>query len=157
IRIDSFSLGVGPVEMASYLHQEGIANHTDDNQIEYSDDKRWAEPLDSNVSQVLLSNLTILLPNQIIYPFPWKISQSPDYQVLVDIRRFGWYPNNRVALNARVIIEDNKDVIVFSGEQNIEFTAPESSYQSVVATHNQLLERLSLRLVEILIKVIPQE
>ncbi len=157
LRMDPFSLGVGPVEMASYLQQEGIANHTDDNQIEYSDDKRWAEPLDSNVSQVLLSNLTILLPNQIIYPFPWKVSQSPDYQVLVDIRRFGWYPNNRVALNARVIIEDNKDVIVFSGEQNIEFTAPESSYQSVVATHNQLLERLSLRLVEILIKVIPQE
>ncbi len=155
--MEPFTLGVGPVELASYLDQEGIASHTDDNQIEYSDDKRWAEPLDRNISQVLLSNLTILLPNQIIYPFPWKISQSPDYQMHIDIRRFGWFPNNRIALRAGVIIEDREDVIVFSGEQDIEFTAPESSYHSVVSTHNQLLERLSLRLVELLVKAISQE
>lgn len=156
VQLAPFRLGLGPVELADYLAQEGIAMHRGNNQIDYASNRRWAEPLDRNISQVLLSNLSALLPNQIVYPFPWKVSQSPDYQFIININRFGWFPDNRVAMNARVLLEDQDGKIVFSGEENLEAAAPGTDYQSNVAAQSRLLRQFSERLVAILQQVVPQ-
>lgn len=148
--LDPFKLGVGPIELAAYLDEAGIANHLDSNKIVYSDSRRWAEPLGANISQVLVSNLTTLLPNQTVYGFPWKVSQTPDYRLRINIIRFGWFPENRVALEARLELENSNDEIVYAGEEQFGLVAAGADYQSNIAAQDQLLDQLSNRLVGIL-------
>lgn len=146
ITLAPFSLGVGPVELADYLLPQGIAYHEDANRIVYSSQRRWAEPLDANISQVLLDNLIVLLPQQTVYPFPWKTTQNPDFQVKLQIIRFGWFPGGRVALEARITLQDASGKIRHTGSERIESVLAEESYEANVAAQNRLLATLSERL-----------
>ena len=149
VNIKPFKLGIGPVELADYLNQGGIAYHSGNNQITYAEDRRWAEPLDGNISQVLLSNLSTMLPAQVVYPFPWKVSQAPDFQIRINITRFGWFPKNTVSITAVLILENKDDDILFSKQETLDLVATGSGYEEIVTAQNVLLEKLSLRLVKI--------
>ena len=48
---------IGPIDLSPYLDQPKIALRVGENQIEYQDYDRWAEPLDVNISSVLAENL----------------------------------------------------------------------------------------------------
>src|SRR5258708_8560294 len=51
------SLGLGPVDFPDYLRRLPVVTRVAPNQINLSDEKRWAEPLDKNFTRVLSDKL----------------------------------------------------------------------------------------------------
>lgn len=103
------SVGVGPVEIPSYLQRLGIATRVGPTQVRYSQFNRWAEPLEERVPRVLAQDLAASLPGSQVVLFPWPGNMPVDYQVQVDIRRFELTSGHRVVLVAHWMINDSRN------------------------------------------------
>ena len=47
------------------------------NRFDLSENDRWAEPLDENLTRVLAKNLSVLLRTDRIVVYPWPIDKKP--------------------------------------------------------------------------------
>lgn len=102
------SVGIGPVRFPGYLKRPEIVTRVGADQLEVSEDKRWAEPLDSNFQRVLGQDLAQQLHTQRIVMFPWYGTAQIDYQVEIQVSRFDTNSDHRSELTARWIIKDGK-------------------------------------------------
>lgn len=146
--LDAFKVGLGPVDLPTYLERDGILTFSDNNQLNYSQSHRWAEPLQENVLAVLQANLIRLLPNQQIVYFPWRQLDKPRYQVMINFTQFALHAEQRVELAAIWTLNDG------GGEQilvrNADFSLPitDSDYSSIVKAQSMLLSKLSAQIAE---------
>jgi len=120
------SIGLGPIDFPGYLKRREIVTRISDEQVHLSENKLWAESLDSNFQRVLGQDLSMQLGTQRIVLFPWYGRPEIDYQVEVQVHRFDTDDNNRSQLDARWIIRD--------GKTGREFLANESNISSTVST-----------------------
>jgi len=103
------TLGIGPIDFPDYLRRPELVTLSNANEIDLSDEKRWAEPLDKNFSRILTENLTKLLDTKRIEKFPWSHNTSVDYQVIVDVQRFDTSSTGQSQLIARWTIKDGRN------------------------------------------------
>jgi uncharacterized protein len=100
------TVGVGPVSFPDYLRRLAVVTRVAPNRIDFSDEKRWAEPLDKNFIRVLSENLATLLNTQRVEKYPWAIRTRVDYQIEVDVQRFETTSDGQSQLRASWIIRD---------------------------------------------------
>ena len=93
--------GLGPVKVPAYLDRNEIATRVSPSEMIYSDTDYWAEPLQANVSRVLLQNLSALLDTDRIATYPWGVSAKVDFQVQVELLRFERDAAGQASLTAR--------------------------------------------------------
>ncbi len=108
------TVGVGPIRLSQVLDRPQIIMRTSDNEIRVVDLERWAAPLNENMADVLVDNLSVLLPGGEILKFPWQVTIPLTYQVAMDITRFDGMPGGDVNLRARwgILSEDGKKVLL---------------------------------------------
>jgi len=82
------SVKVGPLTLPEYLNRPQIVTRAGKNELSLSEFDRWAEPLQDNISLVLIENLRTLLSSEGFYITSWKDSSQGDYRLRVDIIRF---------------------------------------------------------------------
>jgi uncharacterized protein len=104
--LGDMTLGVGPVRLPGYLDREELVTRVAQNRFEVSQNDRWIEPLEENVSGVLAQNLYALLKSERIVRYPWPSSRHVTHQVEVEILRFEPTSTNEVQLAARWLIVD---------------------------------------------------
>jgi len=107
-RLDDVSVGVGPVILPAYLQRPQIATRVGPNQVAYDEYTRWAQPLESGKSRVLVENLALLLDPAQVVAFPWLGPPTPTYTVEIEIRQFEQGTRDAVQLVARWTIRDGK-------------------------------------------------
>jgi uncharacterized lipoprotein YmbA len=100
------TVGVGPVSFPDYLRRLAVVTRVAPNRIDFSDEKRWAEPLDKNFIRVLSENLATLLNTQRVEKYPWALATKVDYQIEVDVQRFETTSDGQSQLRANWIIRD---------------------------------------------------
>jgi uncharacterized protein len=122
------SIGLGPIDFPGYLKRREIVTQVGSSQVQLSDNKRWAESLDSNFQRVLGQDLATQLGTQRVVLFPWYGRPDIDYQVEVQVHRFDTDSDNRSHLDARWIIKDAR-----TGR---ELMAQESSFSSTVTAND---------------------
>jgi len=137
-------VGVGPVELPDYTDRPQIVTRLDQNQFKLADFDNWSEPLKDNFTQVLAENLSILIPTERIFVFPWKRENRVNYQVTVKVIRFDRAVDGDSVLTARWRIlgtDDREELRV----QTATYTAPAGGpdYPATVAAMNQTLTALS--------------
>jgi len=93
--------GLGPIKVPAYLDRNEIATRVSPSEIKYSATDYWAEPLQANVSRVLLQNLSALLDTDRIATYPWGTSAKVNYQMQVELLRFERDASGQVRLSAR--------------------------------------------------------
>jgi uncharacterized protein len=81
------AIGVAPVDLPGYLQNTRIAVRTGTNEINYSEDRQWAEHLDRGIQRVLASDLSTLLPSARVISSAWQ-SGDVKAEVHVSIQRF---------------------------------------------------------------------
>jgi uncharacterized lipoprotein YmbA len=81
-------VGVGPIELPSYLDQPAITTRASANTVTMADFDHWAEPLPDGFTRVLAENLAHLAPAASIAIFPWTRAEAPDIQVIARVIRF---------------------------------------------------------------------
>jgi uncharacterized lipoprotein YmbA len=100
------SIGVGPIRFPEYLQRREIVTRVTADQVDLSNNNRWAEPLDSNFQRVLSQNLSTMLGTQRVMLFPSYSNTQFDYQVEVSVMRFDTSSVGQSQLTARWIIKN---------------------------------------------------
>jgi uncharacterized lipoprotein YmbA len=99
-------LGIGPIDLPDYLRRRQVVTRASSNQVDLSQENRWAEPLDRNFARVLSENLSELLNTDRIEKYPWPSQTRIDYQVMIDVLQFENSHDGKSTLVARWIIKD---------------------------------------------------
>ena len=108
-RSAQISLGVGPVRLPGYLDRREILTRVSQSRLDVSQNDRWAEPLDENLTHVLAQNLSVLLGSDAVISYPWPIAKGPDYRVTVEVLQFECNSALEAQLSARWWVTDRND------------------------------------------------
>jgi len=143
------SVGVGPIGLSQVLDRPQIIIRTSLNEIRVEDLERWAGPLNENIINVLVSNLSALLSTEKVLKFPWNPKIPVDYQIVMDITQFDGVPGGNVILRARWGILSEKDNNVLS-EGNLVLTEPVvgDTIANMVSAQSHLVAKLSHEIAE---------
>ncbi|HEX2933105.1 MAG TPA: PqiC family protein [Candidatus Binatia bacterium] len=138
------SIGVGPVTLPGYLDRQEIVTRVAQNQINLSENDRWAEPLEENFARVLSQNIATLLRADHISAYPWAIERKPLYQVEIEVLRFEADGAQQVLLVARWLVRNTtqKESARYR-EARLSKAAQGRSTESSVAALSDILADLS--------------
>ncbi|MEN8167441.1 MAG: PqiC family protein [Pseudomonadota bacterium] len=81
-------VGVGPVQLASYLDRPQIVTRLTPYRIELDDFHHWAGKLQENITLVLVDVLQAELGSDAVIAYPWHRAVQPAYLLTLDIGRF---------------------------------------------------------------------
>lgn len=142
------SIAVGPVWLAEYLDRPQILTAEAANELSVNEFERWAEPLKSGITRVIIDNLALLLNTNRVAAATSPAFPKADYQVAIDISRFDGAPNGQAVLQARWrIISDGGDIRM-SRPTVLEKPIPGGSISDLVNAQSLLLARLSGEIAE---------
>lgn len=138
-------VGVGPVFLPGYLDRVQLVTRGANDEIEISMYHRWAEPLESGISQVLADNLAAQIGSERIAVFPWRgvAARGLDYQVAVGVMRFEGSPGRQVTLDARwrLLAKDGKELAL--KRSTITEPVTGEGYAPIVVAMNRALGTLA--------------
>jgi uncharacterized protein len=142
-------IGLGPIRIPEYLNRPQMIVAIADNQYRLSEDNRWAEPLDQNISLALFKALPLQLGTDRIVRFPWSQRQVIDYQVGIDILEFNVDAKGQSTLIAQWFVK-RKDQPTIDRRSVYRFPASSTDYAVMVKAQSQCLTKLGLEISETL-------
>lgn len=80
-------IGLRAVRLENYLHRREMVVRTGENEIQFRDYRRWAEPLDAGVARVLRTRLLASPEVAQVYAEPFPADQERDFDVSIEVRR----------------------------------------------------------------------
>jgi uncharacterized lipoprotein YmbA len=143
----SFITVIGPVTLPGYLDRPQVVVRSGQNELKLSEYDRWAGPLESDISRVLVENLSALLVNDHATVLRWEPSVQAlvpvKYRVSVALTRFEGAPGGSVLLKAQWSIFSQDRRLLLTKESGITEQVNGNSYDSLVAAMSKALESLS--------------
>ncbi|MCP3678600.1 MAG: membrane integrity-associated transporter subunit PqiC [Deltaproteobacteria bacterium] len=135
---------IGPLSLPAFLDRPQIVTRTNSTELIFAEFDRWAEPLDKNISAVLTENLSILIPSDSIYSYPWRGSPKVDFQVAINVVRFDVTSDGRASFVVRwTIYEGNSREVLLKKKSHFTESANSNDYHSLVSALNKTLEDFS--------------
>jgi uncharacterized lipoprotein YmbA len=117
------------------------------NELKLSEFDRWAGSLESDVTRVLVEDISSLLPADrffVVRWTPYPESQMPaSYRVEVLVDRFEGTPDDSVQLNVQWRVFARNRSLLLASESIIREQINGCSYDALVAAMSSALERLS--------------
>lgn len=92
-------IGVGPIAVSPYLERNQIVKRTSATRLDVNDINHWAEPIETNISRIIATNLGRLMPDTQPIVRPWA-DADVEHHVLVNVTRFDADPAGNVLLEA---------------------------------------------------------
>ena len=120
--------------------------------FDLSENDRWAEPLDENLTHVLAQNLSILLGSDRIIAYPWPFDLKPHYRVEIQVIRFESDSAGEAQLSARwaVVDETGKEAPSIN-ESRLSRPAQDKSTDAYVASLSETVADLSREIAKTVI------
>jgi uncharacterized lipoprotein YmbA len=138
------AVGVGPIELPEHLDRPQIVTRASRNELRLAEFAQWAEPLGSNVSRVLMENLSILLATDQVVVFPKRVPIPIDYQVAVKLTRFDAESGGNAQLDARwAIFGDDGKKMLLKAKSSYAEPVGSADYGAMVVAESRTLEALS--------------
>ena len=134
-------VGLGPIRIPDYLNRPQMVVAISDNQYQLSEEHRWAERLDQNISLALAKFLPSQLGSNRIVRYPWAQRQIVDYQVSIDIIEFNIDALGRSRLTAQWLIK-RKDQSDISRRFDYQVPASTTDYDVMVSAQSACLTKL---------------
>jgi uncharacterized protein len=139
----TLSLTVGPVSVPAAVDRPEIVVSAGTNQVTLDEFNRWVGPLGDNISRVVAENLAALLGAPRVTLFPQTLSTEADFRVTIEVQRFESTPGESAMLDAVWAVRRARDGKTETGRTTVRETAPQKSYDALVAAHSRALTRLS--------------
>ncbi len=137
--LDDMTLGLGPVRIPGYLDRDQLVTRVSESRFDVSENDRWIEPLDENLSRVLAQDLYALLKSDRIFRYPWPNGRYITHQIDIEVLRFEATAANEAQLSARwaVIETATKQMLASktsSIKKPIQGAAKEAAVEALSAT-----------------------
>jgi uncharacterized protein len=142
------ALGIGPIKFPGYLDRPQLVTRVSQNRFAIAENDRWAEPLEENFARILAQNLSILLHTDRVVTYPWERSQSPTYQVQVEVLRFEPDAEQMVELWARWSITNNTKKTVIVRESYLTHPVKDKATEASVAAMSEVVSDLSKEIAD---------
>lgn len=134
---------VGPVTVPDTVDRAQIVLRTGDNRLEISDLHRWAEPLRSEIGQVLAANLSRDLGGTQVFVQGWETAAGePEIRVAVDVLRFDSVLDDAATVEAAWVVRRNQGLPV-RGRTAARELLRGQGYEALAAAHARALARIS--------------
>ncbi len=140
---NDFSIGVAPVTLPAHLNRKEIVTHDQRYRVNSAEFDRWAEPLDHNITNALAENLSVLIPSDQVFAYPWDSAHNFDFTVQVRVITFGANPNGEVELSASWTIYDAANAPLELTKKRYDAPRRGSDMVALVAAMSQTIEQLS--------------
>lgn len=152
--VRQLTIGIGPISVPALLERKQIITRHSGNAVQIAEFQQWASPLQDNLLQALMRNLSTLQPGNIVRAYPWSIHGTVDLQIVVDIIRFDTTPGDSANLEANWTIKNEKtrDVLK-NGHSLITHSLSDSTYPGTVRALSKILGEFSQQLSLALAKV----
>jgi hypothetical protein len=134
-------IGLGPIRIPEYLNRPQMVVAITGNQYQLSEENRWAERLDQNISLALFKALPRQLGTDRIVRYPWSQRQVVDYQVGIDILEFNVNAEGQSRLIAQWFVK-RKDKPAIDKRSVFQFPASTTDYAVMVNAQSQCLTQL---------------
>jgi uncharacterized lipoprotein YmbA len=135
-------LGIGPIEIADYLHRSQIIDNQSNNSINMAENAFWAEPLDKSIARVIALNLTQVNSSRNFVYFPWRSDSKPRYSLRIRVDELS-RTSNQAKLNANWEIVDNDTKTNLLRKNFIHSTSVDSGAKALAQAYSKLLADLS--------------
>jgi uncharacterized lipoprotein YmbA len=135
---------VGPVRIPGYLDRPQITIRTSENQVRIVEYHRWADSLKERISWEMAENLGVLLKSDHVSIHSLEASPKPDYQVIINFRKFDGWLGDRVRVGAYwEIRRPDTPRNTRQEKTTIEEPVTGQTYQAMVDAMSLALQRLS--------------
>lgn len=144
------SIAIEPVLLPPYLDRPQIVIQTGENELNFSEFNQWGEDLRTNISRVLIENLSMLLGSERIYIMPGLKRQKPDFRALIRIIRFERGDDGVINLTVRWKLnsQDGKQVIFRENMLLTGETVAQGDYPAIVRAMSNLLAEFTQRIAK---------
>lgn len=140
---------VSPVVMPDYLDRPQIVTRINENEVEFNEFNRWAEPLKDNFYRVLIENLSTLLKPENIVGAVYSSGVLPTLTVNVEVVRFDGAPGKDVILIAKWQLLDGKNKkLIVAKRSYFKKHVGASTYKALVASLSEAVADLSYEIFQ---------
>ncbi len=154
--IGEVNIGVGPVTFPTELDRQRIVTRSGRNRLEINEFHRWGGSLEANFVRVLTENLSALLHSNRIMAQPWERYFTPDYRVVIDVRRFDGRLAEYASLNATwMIVKTGSDKPLVVRQTIVQEAASAKGYDGLVAAQSAAAATISREIAAALQEQIP--
>jgi uncharacterized lipoprotein YmbA len=157
----SLVIAVGPVRIPDYLDRPQIVTRAGKNELRLSEFDRWAGSLETDVTRVLVEDISSRLPAERFSAVPWtpylesQVAVSYRVEVLVD--RFDGRLGDSVLLKAQWSVFAKNRSMLLKRESLIRERINGGSYDALVGAMSGALEKLSSDISGGILSVLPPE
>ena len=142
------AVGVGPVNVATYLDRPQIVIRGVGHQLELSEFNRWVEPLTDSISRVIIVNLSNMLETTRVYKIPRRNKTILlEFRVEIDIARFDGELGGDALLVARWTLYGPQGKALLTKVSIIRDSSGGEGFDKLIAAQNRALQKLSREIV----------
>lgn len=137
------SVVVGPVSIPAVVDVPQIVVSTGPNRVALDEFNRWASPLQSTISRVVVEDLVTLLGTPRVMLFQQALNTGHDYQVAIEVQAFDSAPGEAATLNAVWVVRRVKDGKTETGRTSDREPLTQKGYDALAAAHSLALAHMS--------------
>lgn len=137
-----FQIGIDLINIPAFIEKPQLMIRYDDHRVKLEEYHQWAEALSKNITRVIETNLTVLLPGSLVESAPWDVKFHPNYSLQVNILKFDMDLSGRCQLNAQYNIYQDSHLIKRK-ETNYLTTVSPVTIPALVAAMNKNLTLLT--------------
>ncbi|MCQ8129777.1 PqiC family protein [Methylomonas rivi] len=139
--LDKPTVALAPVRIPHYLERAQLVTASGKNTYQLDEWHRWAESLDDNITRVVLRDLSLLMPADVVSANSQRARQAK-LALAVSILEFHIDPNGQARLSAQWQASRNDEVIL-SRQSSFTAAADNNDAQLKVEALNQCLSQLN--------------
>jgi len=147
---NNFNIDIELTKFPEYLDKQQIATSNAINIIEFSENHRWAEPLQENLIFTIRENITLRLPNANIAVRPWDTAGKDAIKIKLLVNKFSGKLGDEAVIDIRWTIEHGDENTLHG--HFIHNHIIDSSYKDLIAKLNSGINQFSNQLANSLIK-----
>lgn len=149
-RVPQYSVAVGPVRVPEIVDRPQFVLRRGPNQVELSEQHRWAQSLRAEIADAVAGNLERLLPQARTISGNGAAGQNADYRVALDVEQFDAAPGAGVTVRAAWTLRDAAGGAGRTEETLVSEPVAGAGYDALAAGFSRAVAKMSAQIAEAL-------
>lgn len=145
-----YSVAVGPVRVPEIVDRPQFVLRRGPNQVELSEQHRWAQSLRAEIADAVAGNLGRLLPQARTISANGAAGQDADYRVTLNVEQFDAVPGAGVTVRAAWTLRGAAGGAARTGETLVSEPVAEAGYDALAAGFSRAVAKMSAQIAEAL-------
>jgi len=145
-------IALTPVRIPEYADRSQIVSGIAKNSYQINESHRWAEPLDKNITRVLMQNLSQLVPAEVLLTNTSNLAKLAKLKVSLAVLEFYVDPQGQARVTAQWLVAQG-DSQLLNKQVAYQAAASTSDYTKMVAGLNDCINQMSRELAMVIQQV----